>query len=456
METTPLYLGAAVGYRQWGVTPENLLAPITDHGEEWVPGVNVASCDALRQEMQVDHQIPALYCECGFYAWHRPTMLPASPWRLTGAIAARGGLQVHAQGFRAGEAQVIGLLRPQKGHGEQVPVEQAHRVAATYSVPLFDDLQQLQAHAQRYAAVIPAGDFAQPADADSTRQAMDDLRGDTTTAEDARALMLRWGLREETIWHFRLGIQQASRYISAPLIAPDDPLWGHYHGMMLTPIYTSGTCSSCGTVVSRKELLQSWLNVFDLVHSRKAVPPYDWMSCPHCRADRESARIGWMINSNFSQHHRWQPTREAPATALYNHQAAAAALLDTDQDLLLTTDIANVWALWQQGHRQVVSVLDAHTDISYDAGIFAAMFKDAERPVPEPPVVMQLKAAADLAKLHDRRLTYVYRGSRPAQMVQRVLTAQLGDDYSMIALRSLTDIKIDLDIGMTRGADELP
>src|SRR5688572_5139919 len=93
----------------------------------WLPGVNQAYC------IGGPHRAPAQGCHCGFNAWHDPQPDYEEGY-LQGAIAARGHLEVHYDGFRAEQAKIIALYCP-----IDAPIDEAlsaEQAALSYQVPL--------------------------------------------------------------------------------------------------------------------------------------------------------------------------------------------------------------------------------------------------------------------------------------------------------------------------------
>jgi hypothetical protein len=72
----------------------------------------------VRASCRVDasHRAPAATCHCGLYAYHAPHL----PWRMQpvtqfpdvvfGIVAARGRIEVHAEGFRAEYARPVCIV----------------------------------------------------------------------------------------------------------------------------------------------------------------------------------------------------------------------------------------------------------------------------------------------------------------------------------------------------------
>jgi hypothetical protein len=126
-----------IGFRCWRLPfgAPSLQSATSNHA--WRRGVNEAICD------ESAHIAPHPHCQCGLYAFHRPTPLGATPRELAGAIAAFGDIEVYAEGFRAQYARVIALAQIP---GMPVTTRDAKAVAAHYKVPLmaWDDLPPLR------------------------------------------------------------------------------------------------------------------------------------------------------------------------------------------------------------------------------------------------------------------------------------------------------------------------
>lgn len=127
MSEVPVYHRELVGFRCWRMPygAPRLQSAISNHA--WRPGVNEATCDTI------GHAAPHPRCECGLYAFHRPTPLGASPRELAGAIAASGDIEVYEDGFRAQYARVIALARLPD---TPIATRETETVAAHYDAPL--------------------------------------------------------------------------------------------------------------------------------------------------------------------------------------------------------------------------------------------------------------------------------------------------------------------------------
>ena len=137
MSEIPVYHRELIGFRCWRMPygAPRLQSAISNHA--WRRGVNEATCDTI------GHAAPHPRCQCGLYAFHRPTPLGAFPREMAGAIAASGDIEVYEDGFRAQYARVIALARLPD---TLVPIREAEMVAAHYDAPLltWDRLHELR------------------------------------------------------------------------------------------------------------------------------------------------------------------------------------------------------------------------------------------------------------------------------------------------------------------------
>ena len=142
------YPTMALGYRVWKIK-DNALVPLFE-GPAWRPGKNLAYCQ------KAAHRAPALDCHCGFNAYHdlkdAYQEAQASQRNLKnlviGAVLAKGHLEIHHSGFRAEEAQVIGLWSPQ-GQSEQLQA-----LSVYYQVSVFATSQALEASASSLGEAV--------------------------------------------------------------------------------------------------------------------------------------------------------------------------------------------------------------------------------------------------------------------------------------------------------------
>jgi hypothetical protein len=126
-----------IGFRCWRMPFGAPLLQSATSNHAWRRGVNEAICDSM------GHVAPYPRCQCGLYAFHRPTPLGATPRELAGAIAASGNIEIYREGFRAQYARIIALAQIP---GMPVTTRDAKRVAAHYRVPLvtWDHLNELR------------------------------------------------------------------------------------------------------------------------------------------------------------------------------------------------------------------------------------------------------------------------------------------------------------------------
>jgi len=151
-----MFANAVLGYRCWKVDDAGKLRPLYLDDQPWEPGVNQAEC--LAKITSVSHPAPDPDCDCGFNAYHklktaRLHLLPDPRGNrpraeIIGAVAGRGNIEVHHAGWRAGEAQIIGLLDMGKK-------SRSRMIADRYQVPLFPTGAELEKHARRLAAAVP-------------------------------------------------------------------------------------------------------------------------------------------------------------------------------------------------------------------------------------------------------------------------------------------------------------
>lgn len=159
------YAGAALGYRAWKLDGFRLLPVFKRWAPPWRPGANQAICAEPRSV----HRAPDSSCGCGLQAYHEPRRMqgqiklqrvlqqwPAkrSVFEVFGAVAGSGDLEIHYHGWRASEAQILGLWCPEPLRSPE-RIEQLEDAAAYYRVPLFESVEELVAHGQRFALPIP-------------------------------------------------------------------------------------------------------------------------------------------------------------------------------------------------------------------------------------------------------------------------------------------------------------
>lgn len=148
-----------LGFRYWSLD-DGLCS--TAFYYKWAPGVNIASCKNNRElRPHTPHKAPSENCNCGFNCF---SGLPDdkiirrfSRDGIWGGIVFSGNTQVHEDGFRAEEAQVIALYSPEEKVGtfsesviskkkrraknkyRKTKIDMYQETADKYSVPLFTD-----------------------------------------------------------------------------------------------------------------------------------------------------------------------------------------------------------------------------------------------------------------------------------------------------------------------------
>lgn len=145
---------AALGFRAWDMK-DNALFPLFK-GSPWRPGSNLAYCHS-----EQGHTAPDANCHCGFNLYHQLSKAAEQrgaedPRRIIiGAVAGKGALEIHADGFRCEHAQVIGLYSPAGSY--TIIKREARQLAERYDVPLCDSLEELQRLADNCSArPVPA------------------------------------------------------------------------------------------------------------------------------------------------------------------------------------------------------------------------------------------------------------------------------------------------------------
>jgi hypothetical protein len=142
----PTYASAALGFRCWSLSGTTLRS-VGVGLSAWHPGTNVGYCS--------EHTEPEQECQCGLYAYHSlgDALDLTVDGDLVGVVAARGALQVHAEGFRSEQAVIIALAIPHRSPSQAVQL-QALAVAERYGVPLVA-LDQLAALGAQFAEPVP-------------------------------------------------------------------------------------------------------------------------------------------------------------------------------------------------------------------------------------------------------------------------------------------------------------
>lgn len=168
-----------LGFREW-VTKDGELHPINDNGSAWEPGRNIAACWQGGKSSPCPtpkSEITRLFgggCHCGFNAWFEKEEILQSHIAyedsISGAIAGVGKLEIHRRGFRAEQAQILGLVYPKgclakpkrfawienrrlKKKRKRIDV-----LAKKYEVPVFDSIEALYDFAKDYATPVRSSD----------------------------------------------------------------------------------------------------------------------------------------------------------------------------------------------------------------------------------------------------------------------------------------------------------
>jgi len=157
------YPKALLGYRAW-LLSEGELHPLHSRAAPaWRPGENIAVCTSIGSALH-PHQAPKHDCRCGFNVYHSLGMAIGEyqnwlgRWQaekggippvtlLLGAVAGKGKIEIHSDGFRCESAQILALFSP-KCPDKQVP-DDLDLVADHYGVALY----RLHAHEDLDAAI---------------------------------------------------------------------------------------------------------------------------------------------------------------------------------------------------------------------------------------------------------------------------------------------------------------
>jgi hypothetical protein len=140
MNDETVYANPLLGFRTWKVRRSGLLASIGAGNSIWKPGVNIARCPSKL------HAAPAHDCHCGFYAYHQLQACSRQADLIIGAVAGRGRVEVHADGWRGEEVVILAIADTHPA---------AQRLARHYKVPLVP-YQELAAFSSQFAQPVPA------------------------------------------------------------------------------------------------------------------------------------------------------------------------------------------------------------------------------------------------------------------------------------------------------------
>lgn len=122
---------AILGFRKWDVDVYNQKLRSCTKYSVWRPGVNIAECYRYNH-----HLAPAPGCHCGFNAWYSLKKANKNYQGIVGAIAGAGRVELHYDGFRSSEAQIIALLLPPKTTISSKLVE---KLADNYNLQVFEN-----------------------------------------------------------------------------------------------------------------------------------------------------------------------------------------------------------------------------------------------------------------------------------------------------------------------------
>jgi hypothetical protein len=114
-----------VGFRAWSLRAAGELGPIGSGKADWRGAAEVRALCASRF-----HASPDPDCHCGWNAWHDPLHVKNDCERgrlIVGAIAARGRIEVHTDGFRSEWARPICLAYPDAEEAPQYVIDQVPR-----------------------------------------------------------------------------------------------------------------------------------------------------------------------------------------------------------------------------------------------------------------------------------------------------------------------------------------
>lgn len=157
-----------LGFRSWNIR-NGELRPLNDNGDSWIPGLNKAVCWSGCNTCPSPRTFKNLGCHCGFNAWFSTDHLRLGGGEIFGAIAGAGKTEIHSEGFRSEEAQIIGLAysfhiphslptneitRFLNKRSVKQQKKKAERLAERYGVPVFDSLKDLEEFAKNYATPV--------------------------------------------------------------------------------------------------------------------------------------------------------------------------------------------------------------------------------------------------------------------------------------------------------------
>lgn len=157
MTDVPMVTRPVTGYRRW-VMRARRLWPVFRMKDPWVPGENVAGCTPeflLPLMGEQAGQVCCLHppgpdCECGLYAYHKPTLTAFNTSdTIEGAVVGIGTMEVYSDGWRAERARIVALLSP-----TPEPSKAVRKIARYYEVPLAFSRKALVEEAMRHGAPL--------------------------------------------------------------------------------------------------------------------------------------------------------------------------------------------------------------------------------------------------------------------------------------------------------------
>lgn len=166
-----------VGYRQWKLGENSTILHPVSRGRTWVTGDwSEAICDRANEHgvaggrhagffvptNVLAHVAPDPNCECGLYALHTPTSR-TTELAVTGAVIAKGLIEVHDTGFRAQYAKPVIFCLPEL---KDVPGEETlraatatvHRLAKAHGVQAVPE-KNLVSAAQEWGRPLPPSEY---------------------------------------------------------------------------------------------------------------------------------------------------------------------------------------------------------------------------------------------------------------------------------------------------------
>lgn len=166
MSSDPILPEAVYGWRGWRVFDSEDGAPTLWSSKREVswdePLKRAGCCDPF--STHPPERSPDADCHCGIYALHEPDLTELLFWggSVFGLIAGRGSSQLHAQGWRAEESQLLALFvisdqeledqpnRITRGALErrtQIDYSELEALGRRYGVPTFHSLSEAQVFA---------------------------------------------------------------------------------------------------------------------------------------------------------------------------------------------------------------------------------------------------------------------------------------------------------------------